>query len=113
MGAGHMLSAVVVNYNAGEAITRCLASLQMSGISDLVVVDNDSTDGSAELARGLDPPVELIRPGRNLGYGAAANLGVAGTPAALRVRWLGVPIGPLVPKPWRLSRARFRGSVLA
>lgn len=79
VGIAHRLSAVVVNYNAGEAITRCLASLQMSGIGDLVVVDNGSLDGSAELAQSLDPPVTLIRPGRNLGYGAAANLGVAGT----------------------------------
>ena len=39
----------------------------------VIVVDNDSRDGTAELVRGL-PGVELIEPGRNLGFAAATNL---------------------------------------
>ena len=77
LGVSRRLSAVVVNYNAGEAIGSCLESLRESGIDDIVVVDNDSTDGSVELVKALEPQPKLVQPGRNLGYGAAANLGVA------------------------------------
>ena len=44
----------------------------------MTVVDNGSTDGSVERARRT-PGVEVVATGRNLGYGGAANLGVAGT----------------------------------
>jgi N-acetylglucosaminyl-diphospho-decaprenol L-rhamnosyltransferase len=78
-GISQRLSAVVVNYDAGEAIGRCLASLLESGIDDIAVVDNGSTDGSVELVRHLEAPLKLIQPSRNLGYGAAVNQGVAAT----------------------------------
>ena len=74
-GASHKLSAVVVNYDAGEAIARCLQSLHKAGITDIVVVDNGSKDDSVEAVQALEPPIGLIRPVRNLGYGAGANLG--------------------------------------
>jgi N-acetylglucosaminyl-diphospho-decaprenol L-rhamnosyltransferase len=74
---------VIVNYESGEALTRCAEGLRAEGVSELVVVDNGSTDGSlAELGRRL-PDVEVLVTGRNLGYGAAANRGVAATSAPL------------------------------
>jgi len=69
------LGAVVVNYNSGEALGPCLHSLRQNGIVDLVVVDNGSTDASASLVQGLEFPVRLVRPPRNLGYGGGADLG--------------------------------------
>jgi N-acetylglucosaminyl-diphospho-decaprenol L-rhamnosyltransferase len=66
---------VVVNYNAGEALGRCVASLREAGISDIVVVDNGSTDESAAVVESLDPPCLLVRSPANRGYGAGANLG--------------------------------------
>jgi N-acetylglucosaminyl-diphospho-decaprenol L-rhamnosyltransferase len=69
------VSAVVVNYNAGEHLLGCVASLRDEGVEDLVVVDNGSTDGSAAMLREADAAVRVIRPGRNLGYGGGANAG--------------------------------------
>ena len=69
------VGAVVVDYNAGDVLARCVASLQRSGVTDIVVVDNGSTDGSTALVRTLGVPCRLIRASRNGGYGAGANLG--------------------------------------
>ena len=69
------VGAVVVNYNAGEVLARCLASLQRNGVTDIVVVDNGSTDGSTALVQGTGVPCRLVRSPRNGGYGAGANLG--------------------------------------
>jgi N-acetylglucosaminyl-diphospho-decaprenol L-rhamnosyltransferase len=69
------VGAVVVNYNAGEVLARCLASLRRSGLTDVVVVDNGSTDGSIALAQTLEVQSRLIRSPRNGGYGAGANIG--------------------------------------
>ncbi len=70
------VGAVVVNYNAGEVLSRCLESLGANGIEDIVVVDNGSTDGSTALARAAGGTCRLILSKRNVGYGAGANLGV-------------------------------------
>jgi GT2 family glycosyltransferase len=42
----------------------------------VVVVDNASRDGSAEMVRTQFPEVELVEPGRNTGYAAGNNLGL-------------------------------------
>jgi N-acetylglucosaminyl-diphospho-decaprenol L-rhamnosyltransferase len=83
VGVSKQISAVVVNYNAGEAVRRCVVSLRASGISDLVVVDNGSSDGSVELVTALEDPPRIVAPPRNLGYGAAGNLGVANSAGEL------------------------------
>jgi N-acetylglucosaminyl-diphospho-decaprenol L-rhamnosyltransferase len=69
------VAAVVVNYNGGEALARCVASLRRSGIVDIVVVDNGSTDDSIALLQALDPSSRLVHSPKNAGYGAGANLG--------------------------------------
>jgi N-acetylglucosaminyl-diphospho-decaprenol L-rhamnosyltransferase len=71
------LGAVVVNHDAGEALLACVASLRAEGVGELVVVDNASTDGSVEELEESDPAAQLLRTGRNLGYGAGANRGLA------------------------------------
>lgn len=68
--------AVVVNYNAREQLLECLESLKAEGVAQLVVVDNGSSDGSAEAVSSVHPDVEFIQMRSNLGYGAAANRGV-------------------------------------
>jgi N-acetylglucosaminyl-diphospho-decaprenol L-rhamnosyltransferase len=50
-------------------------------LRELVVVDNGSGDGSLSAALDAVPGLQVILPGRNLGYGAAANRGVAATTA--------------------------------
>lgn len=82
-GGGGRTAVVVVNYESGSVLARGVASLEGEGPAELVVVDNGSTDGSVdELRRGC-PGVVVIDPGRNLGYGAAANRGVAATRSEL------------------------------
>jgi N-acetylglucosaminyl-diphospho-decaprenol L-rhamnosyltransferase len=84
MGAGRgdavtVPAAVVVNHDAGDVLRTCVASLRAEGVADVVVVDNASTDGSAEALAADDPAVRLVRTGANLGYGSGANRGVAAT----------------------------------
>ena len=77
-------AAVVVNYNAGNALLDCVTSVLddgSAGAVELVVVDNDSTDGSAAALERAHPDVTLVTAGANLGYARAANLGIAATGA--------------------------------
>ena len=67
------LVAVVLSWNGREDTLAALESL--SGI-DTVVVDNGSTDGSAEAVAERFPGVDLIRAGVNLGYAAGNNVGI-------------------------------------
>jgi len=73
---------VVVNHDAGDALADFLSSLRAESVTDLIVVDNASSDGSSD-ELDTDPTVRLIRTGVNLGYGAAANRGMAATDAEL------------------------------
>jgi N-acetylglucosaminyl-diphospho-decaprenol L-rhamnosyltransferase len=68
--------AVVVNYNAGSLLLACIRSLRADGIDDIVIVDNASTDGSADAALAADPAVRVVPTGANLGFGAGVNRGV-------------------------------------
>jgi N-acetylglucosaminyl-diphospho-decaprenol L-rhamnosyltransferase len=76
------IAVVVVNYESGEALGHCVASLSAESPAELVVVDNGSTDGSIEALRARFPDVAVLVTGQNLGYGAAANRGAAATTAA-------------------------------
>jgi N-acetylglucosaminyl-diphospho-decaprenol L-rhamnosyltransferase len=76
---------VIVNYESGPALLRSAASWLAEGPSRVVVVDNGSSDGSVAGVQRALPAVEIVRPGRNLGYGAAANRGVAATHSPLIV----------------------------
>jgi N-acetylglucosaminyl-diphospho-decaprenol L-rhamnosyltransferase len=79
--AGARTSAGVVNYESGPALARCVADLRGSGLAELVVVDNGSTDGSLTAALAAVPDLDVVDPGCNLGYGAAVNRGAAATTA--------------------------------
>jgi N-acetylglucosaminyl-diphospho-decaprenol L-rhamnosyltransferase len=70
------LSAVVVNYNAGHHLVRCVGGLRAEGVHEVIVADNASTDGSASMLAAADPEARWLPMGGNLGYGAAANAGV-------------------------------------
>ena len=73
------VAAVIVSYNVRDLLLECVASLQGDGVEYIVVVDNASADGSAEALRRHQPGVEVIALPRNVGFGGAANRGVAGT----------------------------------
>ncbi|MBW3573451.1 MAG: glycosyltransferase family 2 protein [Actinobacteria bacterium] len=76
--SGCPVAAVVVSYNVRDLLLTCVESLRREGIDHIVVVDNASVDGSADAARGR-PGVEVVALSRNLGFGSAANVGVART----------------------------------
>ncbi|HEU4656977.1 MAG TPA: glycosyltransferase family 2 protein [Capillimicrobium sp.] len=75
------VAAVVPNWNGARWLPGCLASLraQRRPFDAIVVVDNGSTDGSAD---GLGDDVRVVRLGENRGFAAAANAGVAAARAA-------------------------------
>jgi N-acetylglucosaminyl-diphospho-decaprenol L-rhamnosyltransferase len=79
------VSAVVVNYESGDVLARCVESLLDDGAAEVVVVDNGSADGSLRTLRQHVPEAVVVESGRNLGYGAAANRGVAATSAPVVV----------------------------
>ena len=67
------LVAVVLSYNGREDTLAALESLR--GI-ETVVVDNGSTDGSADAVAERFPDVELVRAGVNLGFAGGNNVGI-------------------------------------
>jgi N-acetylglucosaminyl-diphospho-decaprenol L-rhamnosyltransferase len=78
------LAVVVVNHNTGDFLDRCMSSIASSAGElrvEVVVVDNASSDGSADGAAG--PGVQLIRNPDNRGFARAANQGIAATDAPL------------------------------
>ena len=68
------VSVIVVTWNCREYLAGCLESVVPAG--EVVVVDNDSRDGTAEYVARDWPAVRLLCPGRNLGFAAANNLGI-------------------------------------
>ena len=72
------IGAVVVDHDAGPLLEGCLRSLLDDGAAPVVVVENGAP-GSARAALGdlVGPRVRIVRPGRNLGFGAGANRGLA------------------------------------
>ncbi|MDD5109707.1 MAG: glycosyltransferase family 2 protein [Patescibacteria group bacterium] len=72
-----MVSVIIVTYNSGLHIRRCLNALHESAalLGEIIVVDNASTDDSATLVRQHFPQVHLIVNVENRGFAAAANLG--------------------------------------
>jgi hypothetical protein len=82
LSAAPELSIVIVSYNARRDLEACLASLATHAprlSHDIVVVDNASTDGSAEAVAGMAPTVQLLRQTVNAGFAAGNNAGIRAT----------------------------------
>lgn len=78
------VAVVVVTFNSRDVLPELLSTLPsgLSGLTwQLVVVDNASTDGSAELAAKLAPGCTVVETGRNAGYAAGLNAGVRAAPS--------------------------------
>ncbi len=73
------VSLIVLNWNGKRHLLACLASLARMDYQDyeILLVDNGSTDGSLELVPFEFPSVKIIKSGRNLGYAAGMNVGIA------------------------------------
>lgn len=72
------LGIVILNWNTAELLQQCLESVFANeGVAyEVVVVDNASTDNSAELVRTLFPQVRLIVNEENTGFASGNNVGL-------------------------------------
>jgi GT2 family glycosyltransferase len=75
------IAVVIVSYNSGRFLEKCLASLAAQTLAPrrVVVVDNASKDDSIDICRRF-PGVELVASDVNLGFAAGNNLAVAKVP---------------------------------
>jgi GT2 family glycosyltransferase len=74
------VAAVIVTYNSADVLGGCLRSLSGQGmpLPAVVVADNASRDQTRVIAEDFaDLPVQVVELGRNSGYAAAVNAGIA------------------------------------
>jgi len=91
---------VIVNYNGKHLLAKNLPSVISTDYKDfdIVVVDNDSSDGSVEYLRENFPTVKVVESGENLGFGRGNNLGVHTYPNYDAYLFLNNDVS--VPKDW-------------
>lgn len=73
------LSIIIVNWNTGKLLHDCLASIRATCSDmeyEILIVDNDSSDGSREMIKEYFPEVHLINSGSNMGFARANNLAI-------------------------------------
>ena len=73
------LTVIIVNYNVRVFLEQSLDSIFRAGLNldlEVIVVDNDSVDGSVEMVRTRFPQVTLIANDRNIGFAKANNLAI-------------------------------------
>jgi GT2 family glycosyltransferase len=73
------VSVVIVSFNTRDVLRECLASVfrETREVSfEVIVVDNASADGSADMVATEFPQVRLIRNTENRGFAAACNQGI-------------------------------------
>lgn len=77
--APEQFTIVIVNYNGGSMLLRCVESVMSSGVmpDKIVLVDNGSRDGSPNELAERFPVVKIMPTGCNAGFACAANLGLA------------------------------------
>jgi len=73
------VSVVTLNWNSKDDTLECVASLKKLNYPayDIIVVDNGSADGSVSALRASHPDITVIENGKNLGYGAGFDVGLA------------------------------------
>lgn len=79
MGQSIDVSIIIVSYNARDFLRECLYSLFEKTKSlpfEVIVVDNESSDGSVQMIQELFPQVNILNSGGNVGFGRANNIGI-------------------------------------
>ena len=74
------ISFIIVNWNTKDLLRGCLDSIAKTAgslLHEIIVVDNASSDGSADMLTREYPSVRLIANSENRGFGAANNQGFA------------------------------------
>lgn len=76
-----LVSAVIVNYNGSVWLKKCLGSIVNQDYPkerfEVIIVDNQSKDGSVKFLRENFPSVKIVESGGNLGYAGGGNVGYA------------------------------------
>ena len=116
------VAVVVVNYNGRHHLDYCLPSILSTAYEayEVIVVDNASTDGSAELVRSRFPRARLLASPTNRGWAGGNNLGIRqaltdgcsyvvlqNNDTLVDPRWLGAAVAVMDPNP-RLGILGFR-----
>ncbi len=72
------VAVVIVSYNTHDALRDCLLSLKEITYPDFftIVIDNDSSDGSADMVRTEFPAIELLAESENHGFAKGNNIGI-------------------------------------
>lgn len=72
------LSIIIVSFNTKDLLGRCLESLLMTSAkeTEIIVVDNASTDGSVEFVEKRYKDIKILRNKENLGFAKANNQGL-------------------------------------
>ena len=84
MSPSPRVAVVVVSYESRDTLASCLEPLVRDGVPiETVVVDNASTDGSADAVRAFFPAASVIANADNLGFARACNQGASATRAPL------------------------------
>jgi len=71
-----VLTIVIVSFNTQDLLRRCISAVEhqsRTASCEVIVVDNDSKDGSAEMVEAEFPEIQLICANTNLGFAAANN----------------------------------------
>ncbi|NCO32244.1 MAG: hypothetical protein AUJ92_19630 [Armatimonadetes bacterium CG2_30_59_28] len=72
------LSIIIISFNSLQLLRECLRSLFAEPVdfdSEVIVVDNASSDGSTDMVRAEFPQVQLLENSENVGFAAANNIG--------------------------------------
>jgi hypothetical protein len=82
------LSIVILSWNVRDLLAGCLRALPEAtgawwGRAEVIVVDNASSDGSAEMVRREFPGVRVIALERNLGFSGGNNVGIGASEGRL------------------------------
>jgi len=76
--SSQLVSILIINWNGKAHIETCLRSCLDLRYPryEIIVIDNNSTDGSAEIVKSQFPQVQLIELKRNSGFASATNAGI-------------------------------------
>lgn len=98
------IAAVVVTYNRKELLAECLTALrqQTRPLDHILVIDNASTDGTAEMLKSSFPDVEVRTMPKNLGGAAGFQKGLEWA-KELNVDWVWAMDDDTIPDPGSLE----------
>lgn len=71
-----MLTIIIISYNSSTVICQCLSGAIETNRYKVIIIDNASTDSSADELKERFPEVEVIALEQNIGYGRATNIGL-------------------------------------